>query len=274
MIRLLLSSTAIATLLVGGPALAADQGVKAPIFTKAPMAPVFSWTGLYIGANAGYHWGRDNVTTTTSAANLGAAAAAAIDLASPVTLKPQGWLAGGQIGYNIEVNHAVLGLEGDADWVNGTDSRALLFAGPPAGIAGDVLSNSTQGTFLATLRPRAGVAYDRALFYVTAGLAVGTVKTTDSIALAGGGVLESTTTNRTRTGWVAGGGIEYAFWDSWSVKGEFLHVDLGGTYDTGITCLAGCVAANDIVVHHKYTDNIARLGLNYRFGGAPVVAKY
>jgi outer membrane immunogenic protein len=269
--RLLLSSTVIATLLVGGSAMAADQ--KAPIFTKAPMVPVFSWTGFYFGGNAGGHWGSDNITTTTSVANFGAASAAAIDLASPITLKPQGWIAGGQVGYNMQVGHLVFGIEGDADWLNGTASRALAFTGP-APAPGDTLSNSTQGTFLATLRPRFGAAYDHGLVYVTGGLAIGTVKTTDSMTVAGGTVLESTGNTITRVGWAAGGGFEYAFTDNWSAKIEALHVDLGGTYDTGIPCVAVCAVATDIVVHHKYTDNIARFGINYRFGAMPVMAKY
>jgi outer membrane immunogenic protein len=270
MIRLLLSSTAIAILLIGGPALAADQ--KAPVFTKAPMIPVFSWTGFYFGGNAGGHWGRDNISTTTSA-NFNAASRAAIDLASPVTLKPQGWLAGVQVGYNMQVNHLVLGFEGDADWLNGSNSSSLVFPGPNP-LPGDTLSSSTQGTFLATLRPRVGAAFDHSLLYITGGLAIGTVKTTDSMAVVGGTVLEQTSDTRTRIGWAAGGGFEYAFTDNWSAKVEALHVDLGGTYDTGIPCVVVCGAAVDIVVHHKYTDNIARFGINYRFGAAPVVAKY
>jgi outer membrane immunogenic protein len=276
MIRLLLSSTAIASLLVGGPALAADLGVKAPIFTKAPIMPVFSWTGFYFGGNAGGHWGRDNITTTatTSGGNIGGAAnAAAINLASPTTLRPQGWLAGVQVGYNVQVNRVVLGLEGDADGLGGTNSRTLLFPGPVPP-RGDALSNSTQGTFLATLRPRLGVvAFDHGLVYVTGGLAIGTVKTTDSATLAGGAVFETTSNTMTRVGWTAGGGLEYAFADNWSAKVEGLHVDLGGTYDTGIPCVGICAAATDIVVHHKYTDNIARFGINYHLG-APVTARY
>jgi outer membrane immunogenic protein len=275
MIRLLLSSTALATLMVGGPALAADHAVKTPMFAKAPLVPVFSWTGFYFGGNAGGHWGQGNVSTTTSVANFGLANAAAVDIASPATVKPTGWLAGGQVGYNVQVNHVVLGFEGDADWVNGSASRSLVFPGPnPA--AGDTLSNTTQGNFLATLRPRLGAAFDHSLLYITGGLAVGTVKTTDSMTTFGGTVFESTGNTATRIGWVAGGGFEYAFTDNWSAKVEALHVDLGGTYDTGIPCAAGCAAgaATDIVVHHKYTDNIARFGINYRFGAAPVVAKY
>ncbi len=274
MMRLMLASTAIAALLAGGPALAADQKVKAPVYTKAPVIPAFSWTGFYLGANAGGHWGRDNITTTTSN-NFNLASRTVIDLASPVMLKPEGWLAGVQVGYNMEVNHVVLGLEGDADWLNGTGSRSLVFAGPNP-VPGDTLSNSTQGTFLATLRPRLGAAYDRGLIYVTGGLAVGTVKTSDSMAVTGGAVLESTSDTKTRVGWAAGGGFEYAFTDNWSAKVEVLHVDLGGTYDTGIPCVVVCGAATtDIVVHHKYTDEIARFGINYRLGaGAPVVAKY
>jgi outer membrane immunogenic protein len=273
MIRLLLSSSALATLLVGGPAMAADQAAKAPILTKAPLMPVFSWTGFYIGGNAGGQWGQDNVATTTSVANFGLAGATAVDLASPTAVKPRGWLAGGQVGYNVQVNHAVLGFEGDADWVSGSAARALGFPGP-APAAGDTLSNSTQANFLATLRPRLGAAFDHSLLYITGGLAVGTVKTTDSMAVISGTVLESTSATATRIGWVAGGGFEYAFTDNWSAKVEALHVDLGGTYDTGIPCAAGCVAATDIVVHHKYTDNIARFGINYRLGATSVVAKY
>jgi outer membrane immunogenic protein len=272
MIRLLLASSALATLMAGGPAMAADQAVRAPMFTKAPLMPVFSWTGFYFGGNVGGHWGEDNVATTTSVADLGRASATAIDIASPTTVKPTGWLAGGQIGYNMQVNHAVLGFEGDADWVNGSASRSLVFPGP-APTAGDTLSNATQSNFLATLRPRLGAAFDHSLLYITGGLAVGTVKTTDSMTVAGGTVLESSSATATRIGWVAGGGFEYAFTDNWSAKVEALHVDLGGTYDTGIPC-AGCAAATDIVVHHKYTDNIARLGINYRLGAAPVLAKY
>jgi outer membrane immunogenic protein len=277
MIRHLLSSTALATLLVGGPALAADVKMKTPVFTKAPVVPVFSWTGFYIGANAGGHWGHDTVTTTSSTLDgLTAAGAAAIDAASPTTLNPAGVIAGGQIGFNLQVNHAVLGIEADADWEGGSASRTLMLAAPPAVIAGDRLTDTTQGQFLGTIRPRLGVAFDRALLYATAGLAVGSVKTTDQAMVAGGAVLEQISASTTRYGYVYGGGFEYAFVDNWSFKAEGLHVELGGTYDVGIPCVAACAAAAppDIAVHHRYTDNIARVGLNYRFGMAPVMTKY
>jgi outer membrane immunogenic protein len=265
----------IVPLLIGGPALAADQNVKAPIYTKAPIIPVFTWTGFYFGGNAGGHWGRDNITTTTSN-NFNLASRTAIDLASPVTLTPAGWLAGVQVGYNMQVNHVVLGLEGDADWLNGTNSRSIVFAGPVP-LPGDTLSSTTQGSFLATLRPRLGAAFDHSLLYITGGLAIGTVKTTDSMTVTGGTVLEQGTNTATRVGWAAGGGFEYAFTDNWSAKIEALHVDLGGTYDNGIPCVVVCRATIDIVVHHKYTDNIARFGINYRLGAAPapvIATKY
>jgi outer membrane immunogenic protein len=199
--------------MVGGPAMAADQAVKAPIFTKAPMIPVFSWTGFYFGGNAGGHWGQDNIATTTNVPNAGAAAAAALDSASPATIKPTGWLAGGQVGYNVQVSHVVLGFEGDADWVNGSASRSLVFPGPvPA--AGDVLTDTTQSNFLGTLRPRLGAAFDHSLLYITGGLAVGTVNTTDSFAKFGGTTFEQASATATRIGWVAGGGFEYAFLDT------------------------------------------------------------
>jgi outer membrane immunogenic protein len=102
--------------------------------------------------------------------------------------------------------------------------------------------------------------------YVTGGVAFGTLKTTDSASVFSGTLLESTSDTTTRTGWTVGGGLEYAFADAWSARVEYLYVNLG-KFDTAIPCLALCIDAVDVVVHHKYSDSIVRAALNYRFGG-------
>jgi outer membrane immunogenic protein len=256
------------TMTFSGAASAADMAVKA--LPPAPIAVIFSWTGFYIGGSLGGHWGSDRITTTTdTAGGFGVAGAAAIDAASPTTLRPQGFIGGGQIGYNWQASNFVFGLEADASWLDGSASRVLT--GIPVIAAGDFMTNSARAEFLATFRGRAGVAFDRALFYLTGGLAVGTVKTSGTFGHFGGTVVTSTFDSTSRAGWTVGAGLEYAFTNNWSAKVEYLYVDLG-SFNTNIPSSAGG-APDSQTVHHKYTDNIARVGLNYRWGG-PVVAKY
>lgn len=265
-------------------AFAADLPLRAP----APVVAAFSWTGLYLGANVGGHWGSDSITTTANP--VGFPPPSNLDALSPTTLKPQGAMGGFQMGYNWQINRFVIGLEGDANWLGGTASRHLVFPGAnPA--AGSPMDNSSGGRFLATFRPRAGIAFDRLLLYVTGGVAFGSVKTTDAFCndgcasfpgLFGGTVTSnpvSANGSATKVGWTAGAGAEWAITDTWSIKAEYLYVDLG-SFDTSIpgaqsanngnpTC--GQFAPNfgigncSIVVHHKYTDNIARVGVNYHF---------
>jgi len=92
--------------LIGTPALAADMAVKAPPPTPAPVS---SWTGWYVGANVGGHWGTDKITTTTDAGGgFGPDGAAAIDAASPISLRPEGVIGGVQAGYNWQVKYLSL----------------------------------------------------------------------------------------------------------------------------------------------------------------------
>jgi len=249
-------------------ALAADMAVKAP---PPPLPVLFSWTGFYIGVNAGGHWGDDRITTTTDPlGGFGVLGAASIDAASPTTLHPQGAVAGGQIGYNWQFNSWLFGLEADADWVDGTATRTI---GPIANInVGDRMFNSSKNEFLATFRPRAGVVFNQTLLYVTGGLAVGSLQTTDIMTHFGGAEVTATNNTTTRAGWTVGAGAEFAFLNNWSAKIEYLYVDLG-RYDTFIPSSVGGFP-DDITVHHKYTDNIVRVGLNYRFGPTAVVARY
>lgn len=265
-------AAAAASLMFPGGASAADMAAR---YTKAPIvapAPVFSWTGFYIGGSAGGHWGEDRLTTTTAPANFVTGVATALDAASGTALRPQGWIAGVQGGYNWQVNQFVVGIEADASWLDGTSSRAVVFGPLGPGPAGTFMTDSVKATFLATVRGRAGVAFDRGLIYVTGGAAFGELKTTDTFGFPAA-FLDATSATTHRTGWTVGAGTEYAFTNNWSVKAEYLYVDLG-TVNIGLACTAApCVAVNDSVVHHRYTENIGRIGLNYRFGG-PVVAKY
>jgi outer membrane immunogenic protein len=254
-------------------ALAADMPLAPP--PPPIVIPVYSWTGCYIGGNVGGHWGSDKITTTSSPNNgnfFDAAGAGFFDSLTPTTYHPQGVAAGLQAGCNLQTGRFVVGLEADADWLNGTLSRTVV-AGVNGFIApNDYLINSTKATFLATARARVGVAVNRMLLYVTGGAAFGTIKTTDTLGTFNGFGVATTDTTAKRTGWTVGGGIEFAMGYNWLLRAEYLYVDLG-TFDAAIACQFVCVDATDTVVHHKYTDNIVRVGVSYKFGG-PVVANY
>ena len=181
-------------------AAAADLSL-APLYKAPPaeVAPVYNWTGFYLGANGGGGWGHSFWNTNTTGIDL------------------SGGQAGGTLGYNRQLGNVVFGVEGDIDWsgFNGTSTTA----GCPGGC-------STSDTWLSTVRGRIGYSFDRVMPYATGGLAVGDIRAS-APGFAGG-----TSTN---AGWTLGGGIEVALPGNWSAKAEYLRVDLGGFNCTGCT---------------------------------------
>lgn len=208
---------------VVGTASAADLARRAPRrpVIKAPAYVPFSWTGFYLGVNGGYGFGRSKWSGL------------------PASFDVNGGLVGGQLGYNWQLGQLVYGLEGDGDW---SDLRGT--ANPAA--CGTVCR--TRNDYLATVRGRLGYAMDRLLPYATGGLAVGNIHATVP-GFAG--------IDTNRAGWTVGGGLEYAVAPNWSVKAEYLYVDLGNN-----TCSTMCGLPNNDV---SLTSNVVRGGINYRF---------
>jgi outer membrane immunogenic protein len=205
------------------PAQAADLSV-APLYKARPAVPVpaYNWSGFYLGVNGGGAWGTSNWSGTGSSFNL------------------SGGQVGGTAGMNWQMGHAVLGLEGDVDW------SGVRGSAPPALCPGCATNND----WLATVRGRAGYAFDRIMPFVTGGLAVGDIRAT-APGVAGA--------SQTNAGWTVGGGLEFAITNNWTAKAEYLHVDLGNM-NCGFSC--GAVAGNNVSVR----EDVVRGGVNYRFG--------
>ncbi|HLH96483.1 MAG TPA: outer membrane beta-barrel protein [Xanthobacteraceae bacterium] len=251
----------------GVPAVAADLGIEAPSYkAPVPIIRTYDWTGFYIGGNVGGHWGSDKITTSTDVnfEGLGTAAGAAIDAASPVTLHPEGFIGGVQAGYNLEGSGGVFGIEVDANWLGGTASRTL--SNIPVISAGDQMTNSVEATFLSTLRMRWGttVISDRSLLFITAGFAFETLKTSDTMGHNGNALITSTSGSTTEPGLTVGAGFEYAITDNISAKAEYLFVAIK---DVNTTIPSTGAFADSIGVTHNYIDQVARFGLNFKFGG-------
>jgi outer membrane immunogenic protein len=244
--KLFLATTAF-VVLAAGSAGAADMTAR-PYTAAPPPAPIYTWTGMYWGANIGYSWGQSKNDRTLF--GLGVTARESQDL--------DGVIGGVQTGYNYQFGAWVWGLETDIQ-ASGQKGSAVI----PV-IPGATLTTDHKLQWFGTTRPRLGyLATPNLLLYGTAGVAYGQVKDTFTAAFAGApGAIA--TVNDLRAGWTAGGGIEGAFGGGWSAKVEYLYIDLG-KLETTVTVPAAGLTAN---FNGRLTDNIVRVGLNYKWGGA------
>ena len=250
--------TAAGAIALAGSAIAADlPSRRAPAPYIAPP-PVFTWTGFYIGLNAGAGF-----RTNNNNGNNNAFIAAALGL--PIGFNNGNgnnvaFVGGGQIGYNWQTGPIVFGLETDAQY------RSSFGVGQNGGLGGAV--NQRNDGFLGTARGRIGYAFSPMfMIYATGGAAYGnTFANSSAIPFFGFG--NNNNNNNFRVGYTVGGGLEYAFTPNWSVKAEYLFVDLGRSNQQQFFGGGG---------GSRSQAHVARLGVNYKFGGvysAPVVARY
>src|SRR5713226_3639255 len=117
--KLILGSVALLALNAGSSALAADLAVKAPVYKAPLVAPViYDWTGLYVGVNAGYGWGREAINLTGDPVTVGPGFLIPGGVPTSIAGNPKGFIGGGQIGYNYQTGQWLLGFEADFDGAN------------------------------------------------------------------------------------------------------------------------------------------------------------
>jgi outer membrane immunogenic protein len=233
---------AILVTLLSCSAMAADLSRRAPVHAKAPtVAPGYNWTGIYVGVNGGGSWGTSRLDFPGFGTTTG-------------DFSTSGGLVGGTFGVNWQTSNVVFGLEGDGDWANIKGSSACPIA---------TFTCGASDGWLATARARLGISANERLLYITGGGAFGDVQlgVTGPVNFSGQSV--------NRAGWTAGGGAEYGFAPGWSLKAEYLHVDLGTSGCTIPNCSAFSAAVT------PFRTEIVRAGLNYRFNWVePVMARF
>lgn len=260
--------------LLSGTALAADlprRQAPPPVFTPIP---VFTWTGAYIGINAGYTYTESDTLRTTGIGAL--QSNVTNDLRRPaVGLSQDGFSAGGQAGYNFQLTPGsgiVIGIETDAQYMDLQRSRTETIFRPA--LNPNVLTNTYRADldFLGTVRGRIGYAFDRVLVYGTGGFAYGNVSQNVTFQ-TGAPITYAGSRSNIETGYAYGGGIEYALpTDSFlnffrssavTIKGEYLRYDLGSR-----TLLVGTTGGPGVGynVNYRTEGSIARAGLNFKFG--------
>jgi outer membrane immunogenic protein len=251
--------------LIGAAGIATLTATTVPAADLAWALPeyAFTWSGCYVGVNAGYAWGSSNVTFTETGAFLAnpAADVAFSDQFGSPKLGMSGFTGGGQGGCNLQTGTFVFGVEADGAYLDlsrGTAATGNIpVGGTPVSMSASVSTHS-----LFTVRPRAGFAMDRMFFYATGGYAAGNVTYNEWVTHSLGHSFIAGTASALRSGWTVGGGIEYAVTNHWTIKGEYLYVDLG---------TVGFNAANDLVPTFTSVnsatlkENIVRFGGNYKF---------
>jgi outer membrane immunogenic protein len=265
-----------------GSAYAADMAVKAapPL---PPPAPNWLWTGFYVGGNVGGIWNdtRDDVYPTGCffvPACSGTPVAANPARSDSVSLNGSGFTGGVQAGYNWQSGRFVGGIEADINYSGINDSNSINRAIVSPFLAGNFVHSETEKLqWFGTFRGRAGFTVTPSfLLYATGGLAFGQVKSVSNTAFTTTTDVYTGSLDETRVGWTVGGGGEWMIGPNWSVKAEYLYIDLGKTGYTQRCITAVCVPfvpAPTYQTDLRVRENVARVGVNYHFGG-PVVAKY
>jgi outer membrane immunogenic protein len=263
---LLLASASVAALFIASQASAADLAVKArPMMVPAP---VYSWTGCYVGGHVGWGWGhqRHNQAVAFSGSSGGTSVANASG-----KVDSSGGLFGAQVGCNYQFSgNWVVGVQGDiaGTGINGRNgdpgtelpiARLSEFQGT-IGIKSDWLAS-------ATIRLGMTAFDNRSLFYVKGGGAWihNRWDLHDTFIF-----YDPTQVSETRAGWTAGVGWEYMMTQNWTVFVE------GNYYDFGNGKLLAFAPGIDVTFSSgKQTVETVKIGVNYKFGGdAPVVARY
>jgi outer membrane immunogenic protein len=267
--KLLLGTLSWAALVGAVPALAADMPVR-----PAPAA-VSNWNGWYVGINAGGGFQSQEATLSSTGPFgllplFGLPAAGAIG----VPMWVSGPLGGFTVGWNWQAGWWLAGIEADIDCANITGISNLT---PPFGAVGTFAGVTNTLDRLGTVRGRLGVlAGTNFLLYGTAGFAYGRNTLEVTVIQPAPFVNVYNQDRATKTGWTAGGGVEWNFISNWTVKGEYLYVDLGSQTTTGLfSTVAGPLTGN-ITATNNDRYHILRIGVNYIFGslGKGVVAAY
>jgi outer membrane immunogenic protein len=284
MMLLNLKSAVLAAVTVGSAfgvsaASAADMPVKAPPIVLV----IWTWTGFYIGGNVGGAWNdtRDDVYPTgcflTNVACGGGTANP--QRSDSVRLNGSGFTGGLQAGYNWQRDRIVWGIEGDINYLGINDGSSIdrPVAAPLVGTF--IHSETDKMSWLGTFRGRVGVtATPSFLLYGTGGLAFGQVKSVTAISFTTTTDAYAGALDDTKVGWTLGVGGEWIVAPKWSIKAEYLYVDLGkaGYNNACFTAVCtGFAPPPSYQTDLRVRENIVRVGLNYKIDWVqPVVAKY
>jgi opacity protein-like surface antigen len=247
------------------PALAADMPTKAP----APIAaPVYNWTGFYLGAHAGYRWADADLTSAGYIFDPPGGFSGPVTFpARNESYDPNGGIVGVHGGYNYQfAPNWLFGVEGDWTWGKASDSKSsALTVVAVDGFVFRSLSTTSEVKlgWQATIRGRLGYTQGPWLIYGTGGVAFARAEWSETATLTTIPAIVTIATaassaHKTLTGFAVGGGAEYMFTQNWIGRIEYLYESFG---DFNVPSGFGTQTANIDLSAQK-----VRVGISYKFG--------
>ena len=249
------------------------HAAELPMVTKAPppLPVYYNWTGFYLGPNLGGSWGHQTADIYEDGVSVFSA-----------STDPRGVIGGGQIGYNWQFapwfgwgTGTVLGVEADIQGSDEKETQDFSFLAPGVVPGGFSLDGNVEDKlqWFGTVRGRIGIAFDRVLPYFTGGWAYGNRKLDGTVTAttAAGVPIPGTTTpvsvsSNLTDGWTVGGGVEWAFWEHWTAKFEYLYIDFGNGNNNNLRNFVVEAPTGTVGLStNHFTDNVARVGVNYKF---------
>jgi outer membrane immunogenic protein len=253
--------------LTAGPAIAADLDLS-PIYKVAPVVH-YTWTGFYLGGHGGGDQFSKDWSAPRTATNGATGCLVIVCGLSAGGHDSSSWLAGVQAGYNYQISWAVFGVEAEYSWTKLSGSNPNAAELPLFVPIFGTFFDSSKTDNIGTVAARFGIAFDQAFFFLKGGAAFAH----DQFSVANGAVVQQALTEN-RWGWVIGVGVEYGFFDNWSVKLEYDHLDFGTRRETLQPLCTGGILCTPFDYDIRQTVEVIKVGLNYRFSWGPVVARY
>lgn len=258
--------------------------------TAAQPKGSVSWSGVYVGVNAG--WNSSNsevapaVATVDQISDIGAGGTvffvpSATFATRRMEFSDQSWKAGGEVGINRQMGHVVFGLEGDMDAVGGHSAQASRYAleGIDRTTSSTVIiDRHADPNWTASARLRIGWATGPVLLYGTGGVGIAEVRQSASYSYAptlnnglpnGAGIslgsfVNGASANNTLPGWILGVGVETAINRQVSIGAEYLHSDFGTTA-FGFAALSAGPTHENVPIHFANDALLAKV--NLKLGG-------
>jgi outer membrane immunogenic protein len=226
------------------------------------------WTGGYVGANGGITIGKADATTTVPGPGdyFAGSSVTSINENGLFELKPKGFLAGGQVGFNVQSGSGVFGIEADFGLMDLSETDAVTIEYPCCAGTDYTISQTVETSWLLTVRPRVGVAAGNVFVYGTGGLAMTSVNYLASFDDSFAEAHADASTDEQRIGWTAGGGIEVQS-GRVSFKAEYLLADFGETTMTSDNFELFGAPEPTVTFDHLATlrVQVIRAGVNIRF---------
>ena len=244
--KILLSSVALIGLTAG--AMAADlpsrRVAPAPVI---PVVPAFTWTGFYVGVQAGYVWAEADRALRDTVLGVAIVGGGGGDL--------DGFVGGAHAGFNYQFGSLVVGVEADLEGIGADDDATIVNALQ----VGDRLTVSSDVDFQGSLRARFGFAFDRALIYATGGLAFVNFNADFAYTDPFGVVTTGSFGDDTEWGWTLGAGVEYAFTNNFTARVEYRFTQIDSIDGRATIGVLGFTSDVEPEFH------TIRLGVSYKF---------